>query len=309
MRARGGWALAIGLLCAALLLAAFAGAGTEQPPRKAAPDSPYTITRSITIDAAQTYSHGDAANTLLSALNTPPLCTGVEWSGDPTRFAHFEGLRWGNGDRGDPWNGLYIYVEQRRAADPRHWIVGSALETGVSNVIRGNVFCRQEPRRGGRNGSARTVAFTVSVTGRIPAHVAPESVYHGVRLTDGLHPEASHRTHAHIGFVPQAALDAANAKIAALEARLLAAERYYGEQLCIANPSGRWDTAREWADWAEQTAAAYVAIPETVRKHCCLASDPDQTTAQCFAPTAQGQSPPAQAPAPSDGAAPTPEFH
>ena len=85
-------------------------------------------------------------------------------------------------------------------------------------------------------------------------------------------------THAHTGFVAKSAYDA-------LLARVTANEFFTGRLACRDNPNAFWNTALE--NPHSLATVTHLRMPEAVRRHCCIAENPDQTEAQCFMTAAQ----------------------
>lgn len=218
--------------------------------------------RTITIAAASSYRHDDSDNRLLAQYETADRCTG-----DGTFHAWTE-IRWGGGNS-TGWNGLRTHPKGPHNHDAIDvHIVGSALQTDVSATLALRWTCNGGAAiQGGRE------TFTVEVTGELPANLAPESIYYGIRLSDGPHPD-----NAHDDDLDALALGVAKAQCLGL--------RQHGVY-------PHWDSERTAPPLAPGPARQLDAVLETHRQHCCIASGNTVTEDQCFEPTL-----PAPAPAP-----------
>ena len=262
---------------------------------------PSTVT--MTIDASKTYSHTDPSNTLVSQFAVNASCP---------RNHSFVGWRnynqgW-NGAGSELWNGFRFYLAIRADDNQRYniWIVGSAVETNVSNSIRLGMDC-QNDSNSNTYPRSWTLNIVINVTGSIPAHRASESAYHGHHHTDGKHPDAASATHSHEAVVHEHSSVPTHTHPAS--ARLIAAELLAGEYACKQNPSAFWDTTKRNPHATQLVGnRTLLKVPEAVRHHCCVPTEPSDTLEQCFMTSEQRASfiaPLPPAPAPEAGGVPT----
>ena len=209
----------------------------------------------ITIDAATTYAHTDTEGVLLAPIeNTETFCTRRNYV-----FRGWKKEYRFNNTEDETWNGLTVYYFDKPGSNGHYFnaaLVGSALESGVSANLQVEAVCQDSEATGSFNFQKRTRTLRLTVTGTIPDHVAPESLYHGVRLTDGLHPDALEASEFH-DF-----------------------EEWYAEEACEMLDSSHWDADRE--HHKDTSLRPYRSIPPSQRSHCCIPAESTGTADTCF---------------------------